>query len=40
MVRYLHLALGALLLSLAGASTYAVCSQEVLTESSVYVMLW
>jgi len=40
MVRYLQLAMGALLLSLAAASTYAVCSQDELAESSAYVLHW
>ncbi|WP_268878618.1 hypothetical protein [Rugamonas aquatica] len=34
MTRYLHFAFGALLLSLAGASTYVLCSENVLQDQT------
>jgi len=40
MTRYLHLAIGALLLSMAGASTYVVCSESAMAETSMYVYHW
>ena len=40
MNRTLPLAIGALLLSLAGASAYVVCSEESLSETSMYVVAW
>ena len=38
MARYLHIAFGALLLSLAGASTYVLCSETMLNQASIYVL--
>lgn len=38
MARYLHIAYGTLLLSLAGASTYVLCSESVLSQASIYVL--
>lgn len=39
MARYLHFAFGTLLLSLAGASTYVLCSENALMEqASVYLL--
>ncbi len=38
MARYLHIAYGALLLSLAGVSTYVLCSENVLSEASLYLL--
>jgi hypothetical protein len=38
MARYLHIAFGALLITVAGASAYELCSENVLHQSSIYVM--
>jgi hypothetical protein len=38
MARYLHIAYGTLLLGLAGASTYVLCSENVLSEASLYLL--
>jgi hypothetical protein len=38
MARYLHIALGALLITLAGASTYELCSENVLSKASIYTL--
>lgn len=38
MTRYLHIAFGALLIMLAGASTYELCSENVLSKASVYTL--
>lgn len=38
MARYLHIAFGALLITLAGASTYELCSENVLSKASVYTL--
>ena len=37
MARYLHIVFGALLLSLAGASTYVLCSENMLSQASLYL---
>jgi hypothetical protein len=34
-VRYVHIAFGALLLGLASASTYVLCSETILNQSSL-----
>lgn len=38
MARYLHIAFGALLLVVAGASAYELCSENVLSQASIYVL--
>ena len=38
MARYLHIAFGALLISLAGASAYELCSENMLNQASIYVL--
>ncbi len=38
MARYLHIAYGTLLLSLAGVSTYVLCSESMLSEASLYLI--
>jgi hypothetical protein len=38
MARYLHIAFGALLITLAGASTYELCSENVLSKASIYTL--
>jgi hypothetical protein len=40
MARYLHIAFGALLLTVAGASAYELCSENVLNlnQASIYVL--
>jgi cytochrome bd-type quinol oxidase subunit 1 len=38
MARYLHIAFGALLLVVAGASAYELCSENVLNQASIYVL--
>lgn len=38
MARYLNIAFGALLITLAGASTYELCSENVLSKASVYTL--
>lgn len=38
MARYLHIAVGALLITLAGASTYELCSENVLSKASIYTL--
>ncbi|NVM76453.1 hypothetical protein FHW83_002248 [Duganella sp. SG902] len=38
MARYLHIAFGALLITLAGASAYELCSENVLSKASIYVL--
>lgn len=38
MTRYVHIAVGALLIMLAGASTYELCSENVLSKASVYTL--
>jgi hypothetical protein len=38
MARYLPIALGALLITLAGASTYELCSETVLSKASIYTL--
>ena len=38
MVRYLHIAVGALLITVAGASAYELCSENVLSQASIYVL--
>ena len=38
MARYLHIAFGALLITLAGASVYELCSENVLSQASIYVL--
>jgi hypothetical protein len=38
MARYIHIAYGTLLLSLAGASTYVLCSENVLAEASLSLL--
>lgn len=38
MARYLHFAYGALLLSLACASTYVLCEENALGKASIYVL--
>jgi hypothetical protein len=38
MARYLHIAFGTLLLSLAGASTYVLCSENVLSQTSLFLV--
>lgn len=38
MARYLHIAFGALLITLAGASAYELCSENVLSQASIYVL--
>ena len=37
MARYLHIAFGALLIVLAGASAYELCSESILSQASIYV---
>lgn len=38
MARYLNIAVGALLITLACASTYELCSENVLSKASVYTL--
>ena len=38
MTRYINIAVGALLITLAGASTYELCSENVLSKASVYTL--
>jgi hypothetical protein len=38
MARYLHIAFGALLIVVAGASAYELCSENVLSQASIYVL--
>jgi hypothetical protein len=38
MARYIPIAVGALLITLAGASTYELCSENVLAKASVYTL--
>jgi hypothetical protein len=38
MARYLHIAFGALLISLAGASTYVLCSENTLSHATIHVL--
>jgi len=38
MARYLPIAAGALLIMLAGASTYELCSENLLSQASVYTL--
>ncbi len=38
MVRYLHIAFGALLITVAGASAYELCSENTLSQASIYVL--
>ena len=38
MARYLHIAFGALLITLAGASAYELCSENMLSQASIYVL--
>ena len=38
MVRYLHIAFGALLIMMAGASAYELCSENVLSQASIYML--
>lgn len=38
MARYLHIAFGALLITLAVASTYELCSESALSKASIYTL--
>jgi hypothetical protein len=38
MARYLHIAFGAFLITVAGASAYELCSENVLHTASIYVL--
>lgn len=38
MARYLHIAVGALLIIVAGASAYELCSESILSQASIYVL--
>lgn len=38
MARYLHIAFATLLITLAGASTYELCSENVLSKASIYTL--
>lgn len=38
MARYLHIAFGALLIAVAGASAYELCSENILSQASIYVL--
>lgn len=38
MARYFHFAFGVLLLTLAGASTYELCSENILSQASIYTL--
>lgn len=38
MARYFPVAVGALLIMLAGASTYELCSENVLSQASIYTL--
>jgi hypothetical protein len=38
MARYYHIAVGTLLVMLAGVSTYELCSESLLSQASVYTL--